>query len=280
MINRIESGQISKSDAIKIALGTLNLVRDFAKELHKRKNTLQMENAIAELDELELRITGDSSPLQKNIEVDAHYQPVTNEIINFSPNLSSQLNKFWEAHIEIATIAESTGKSYMPMKLAEENREKILAVNEKYLKIAEVVRRDPNNEISMYALFYIHVLRTEVIEFSFIQQFKDLLTEFGLTGKYDPEEIFSATNKIGKNNEWKTDARAIRDALAHSKYEIDFIKSPWEIHFKNTKKHFDKIFDRHEFLQFYYDTDILYKSTLMLIFGLITRTIIKQHLIK
>jgi len=279
LTSRTESSKISKSQVISVALGALNIIREYANELYQRKQTAELQNAILELDELEQRIQGKSKPLKTELEVDAHFQQVTNQILDFTPEISSQLHSFWNAHIEIATLAATSGRSYMPMKYAEDNREKILKVNERYTKVVEKMNKDPNDEISIYALFYVHNLRTEVIEHSFVAQFKELLTGFNLLAKYDPEEIFSVVSKVGKGKDWRTDARAVRDALSHNKFELVFSGSTWEIQFNNKKHGFKKTFTRSEFIQFNNHTDLLYRSTLMLIFGLIARTVIKQHLL-
>lgn len=280
MTPRTESSKLARSKAERVALGALNNVREFANELYKRKDTIELQNAILELDELEHRIKGTSNRLRREIEVDAHFEQVTNQILNFTPEISPQLRNFWNAHMEIATIAASNDRSYIPMKYAEDNQEKILLVNDRYEKVVDRMNKDPDDEIHIYSLFYGHILRTEVIEYSFVKQFRELLTDFGLTSKYDPEEIFSVTDKVRIDKDWRTDAREIRNALSHNEFELDFSKSPWEIRFDNKKSKFKKTFNRSEFLKFNNHTDLLYRSTLMVIFGLISRTVIKQHLLQ
>jgi len=280
-MTKVISTEFSKSHAKIVALNTLDAVRGYAKELYKRNPLVKLEYSIMELDELESRIKGNSNPLRASIEVDAHFHQITHEIVNFLPQISSQLAQFWKAHLEVATIAESNSKPYTIMGYIDDNQKQILEVDERYRIVSDRIRINQNDEIAVYSLFYIHILRTEIIEYNFLKQFKEMLIDFELNEKYDAEEIFSANNKISKGNVWRTDARAIRDALSHNKYELTFTDSDWKIHFHNNEEgyNYDKIFKKEDFFRFQTDTDILYRSTLMLVLNLISRTVIKQHLL-
>jgi len=281
-MTKIVSTEFSKPHAKVVALNTLDAVRGYAKELYKRNPLVKLEYSIMELDELESRIKGNSNPLRTSLEVDAHFHQITHEIVNFSPQISTQLAQFWKAHLEVASMAESNSKPYIIMGYIDDNQKQILKVDERYHQVADRIRINQNDEITVYALFYVHILRTEIIEYNFLKQFREMLTDFELSQKYDAEEIFSANNKIRKGRGWKTDARAIRDALSHNKYELFFTDDDWKIHFKNNEEgyNYDKVFKKEDFFRFQSDTDILYRSTLMLVLDLISRTIIKQHLLQ
>jgi len=140
-------------------------------------------------------------------------------------------------------------------------------------------------------LFYVHILRIESIEYSFVSDFKETLRKYGLEKNFDADEIFSVKKKVqkgwGKNKKtgrkqrkWRTDGRAIRDCLGHNLYDLDFTKKPWKIKFKGTKKGFEykRSFNRDSFIRFMNDTDLLYRTSLMLLFTIFTLTLCKQHL--
>lgn len=99
---------------------------------------------------------------------------------------------------------------------------------------------------------------------------------------YDPEDIFSATNKVCKGNEWRTDARAIRDALSHNKYVFEHNDISWKVIFDNTEYgyNFKKTFTNSEFYQYMNNTDAIYRGSIMLLNAFISMILIKQHCIK
>ncbi len=281
-MTKIISTKMPRSHAEAVALSTLDTVRGFAHNLYEKRPDFHLNTAIMELDVLDQRLRGLSSPLRNQLEVDEHFAVVTQEIVNFSPAISTQLNEFWDAHLEIASLAESSDNAYGIMKYADDNQKKILDIDKRYTNVTNRVNKDPNDEITIYGLFYLHILKTEVIEYAYIEQFKELLRDFNLSKRYDAEEIFSATSKISKGKVWKTEARAMRDCITHNKYELQIDDSSWNILFDNQEDGYNyvKTFSRNEFLQFENETDLLYRSTLMLILRIISGTLIKQHLLQ
>ena len=74
---------------------------------------------------------------------------------------------------------------------------------------------------SFMALLSTHINRTEKIEHSIMKQLNDVISKFQLN--YDAKFMCSVKNKVANTFEpdgWRTDVRAIRDSIAHSKYEI------------------------------------------------------------
>ena len=85
-----------------------------------------------------------------------------------------------------------------------------------------------------------------------------------------------------KGNGWKTDARAIRDALSHNKYTLDVNDNSWTITFDNTEFGYDfhKSFTHSEFYKYMNHTDTIYRGSMMLLYAFISMILIKQHCIE
>ena len=49
----------------------------------------------------------------------------------------------------------------------------------------------------------------------------------------DIQELLSVNSKVQKGNDWKSDTRAIRDAVSHAQFTINNISKGHMVHFKN-----------------------------------------------
>ena len=127
MVNLITSTDLSFEDAKNYGIGSINLVKEFLKNLNERNSTHDRNMAIGELDEIISRIESDSNPLRNNADVDAHFTRAIGEIIHCRSAIITQLNNFWDAHLKIAEKAVEQGRSYAIMQMADENREKMVA---------------------------------------------------------------------------------------------------------------------------------------------------------
>lgn len=280
MVNLITTTDLSFEDAKNYGIGSINLVKEFLKNLNEKNSTSDLDVAIGELDEIISRIEGNSNPLRNNADVDAHFTRAIGEIIHCRSAIITQLNNFWDAHLKIAEKAVEQGRSYAIMQMADENREKILDIDNRYSSLTSVIGSNNSDDISdIFAMFYIHNLKTEVIEHSFVLQLNELLQEFELNEEFSAEDIFSSTTKVQKGNVWKTDARAIRDALGHNKYDLEITDDSWIVKFCNHEKGytFSKSFTGIEFRTFLTDTDYLYRCSMMILFAFSGMTVIKQH---
>lgn len=281
MTTSITSINLSRSQAQEAAVTCLEILQRFMRELDRIYPSFNKGFAVVELGQLRLRVQRILRPLLFQSEVDIALHHVIDEIIHTKPAISSKLQTFWDAHIEMSAMSASSSQLYDPMKYANENREKILRVDQRHFEVSRRFAQNRDDEVSLYALFYVFMLKIDVIEYSFLKQFKELLQDFNLQSKYDAEEIFSAISKIQKGTTWNTDGRAVRDALGHNKFELEFSGGTWKIEFKNDERgyNFNKIFTKDEFTQFFNNTDMLHRSSLMLIFVIIASTIIKQHFV-
>lgn len=284
MATFVTSSTLPKSKAKETTLTLLGILAEYLVELGllNTRRRFTIDHAISQLRSYAIGVKGSGFPFAHSTVLDLQFIQIIDEIINFRPAISRQLREFLNAHFDMMSISASTSKEYNPTKFAMENQKKILEVNSRYSETVRRFGKRQNDRILLYALFYAHILKTETIEFSFVQQFKDELKRFKLDKKYDAEEIFSILGKVQKGKEWKTDGRAIRDCLGHNAYTLEFKKRTWSIHFHSTKKGhiYNKKFSKDVFIVFMNNTDLLYRSSLMILFAIIAITLIKQHFLK
>lgn len=279
----VTSKELSPTFARDYAIKSLDIVKKYLENLNSQEYRLDRENSIIGLEELKLRVIEKSPPLTHYSQADVLITTAVNQIIHTREDVSSKLNSFYTAHLKMADLAVSQNKKYQPQQFFDKNYKKILDVDKRYQSLAKVISKDKTDDVKrVYSIFYIHILKTEVIEYSFLEQFKNLLEEFNVTQKYDPEDIFSATNKVRKGNEWRTEARAIRDALTHNKYALEINNSSWKITFDNTDSgyNFHKTFTNSEFYKYMNNTDTIYRGSMMLLKAFVSLILIKQHCIE
>jgi len=287
----VTSSTLSKPVAKTATLSLFEIIIPFAHELEKIKPSPPIQTAIKQLIREKIKIQN-NTVLNPSV-LDTEFAYFVKQIINFRSSISSNLQQFWDAQIDMMDISDKKNKPYNPAKYAMENKKTILVVNSRYEKAAIKFSKNLDNEVLLYSLFYAHILRIETIEYSFLADFKDSLKNFGLLKKYDAEKIFSVKRKVKKGwiidkktkkmkKAWRTDGRAIRDCLGHNAYDLDFSKDPWKIKFKSTKKgyEYNKSFNRDSFVSFMNNTDLLYRSSLMMLFTIFTLTLCKQHFSK
>jgi len=291
MANFVTTSTLSKKQARDTTLNLFEIIIPFGKDLLKIKQTPTLQNAVKEM-ELIHRDVLNNIPLKHPNVLDLQFSIFIKQIIFFRPSISSNLQQFWDAQLKMMTISEKNGIPYNPSKYAMINKENILIVNSSYEKAANRFSKNRDDEVLLYALFYAHILRIESMEYSFLTDFYESLKKFRLSNKYDAEEIFSVKGKVqngwnknkitGKKKRlWKTDGRAIRDCLGHNLYELDFSKKPWSVKFNNLRKGFEykKKFTRDSFVSFMNNTDLIYRSSLMMLFAIFALTLCKQHLL-
>ena len=139
---------------------------------------------------------------------------------------------------------------------------KILKADEIYQKVVKSVNSNPTEDSLIYAIFYNLITLVETAEFAFRKNFEDLLTTYNLNSKYDAKKIFSIDGKVPMYSEFRTDGRAIRDALGHFKFDIKKIDGDTEIKFEYTEDgyNFKRVFKKIDFLEFVQNTYLLYKT--------------------
>ena len=246
---------------------SLGHVISFAQNIDSLYPNQGFLNPIQKLDELRMRVNKATNEFLTGQEIDNYIKPMVSQIINWNGKISSQLSNFWKAQIDIGDTAISMSSQYDPLEIATQGVKRILNANKVFVSAVDALKKNPKDINYFYGLFYAQILTTETAEYSFRKQLESLLQRYGLDQKYDAIEIFSINGKIPKGNKFRTDSRAIRDALGHYKYDIQLVGDSWEIQFNNTDEgyNFTPIFTRDEFLEQMTTADILYKSQAFLI---------------
>lgn len=277
---------ITPEKAKKATIIFLDYLIEFAKSIDELRPDLDFFRPVMQLDELRMRLTSNGPALKNEYEVDRYLHEVVERMIHIDPKIEQQLTNYWKAQIQITTMSNKSSKDYHPQKLAEENYEQVTKIDKLYKYVKLKFNETPNEKSVIFGLFYIHILKTEVIEHSFRVQFEKLLHDFGLASVYDSKTIFSVKQKILKQrkskkgnivDDWVTDARAIRDALSHNRFELEFVGDNWFLYFNNHEHGYDfeMTFSKDEFKSYLTNTDILYRCTMMINFRIIAGTLIK-----
>ena len=105
-----------------------------------------------------------------------------------------------------------------------------------------------------------------------MQQIKDAINR-GHLQNYDIELMCSVYNKVTKynvrlrKNEWRTDVRAIRDAVAHAHYKITALGDNFKVEFNNDKAgyNFHYVLTRKDLFKFFDLHTLLYKLQFVLL---------------
>ena len=261
------SGFMSFNECQKLVDNSLRLVTGLASSIKEKYSTDEFTQSIQNLIELNERVQSSTGKFLSESDIDNPINDILNAFVNWNPTLSANLLQFWEAQIEFANTANSQDLTYDPKKLVEDNLCRISAAAKAYDELIQKINSEPNEKTHLYSLFYMHIALTETVEHSLKKQFEESLKQFGLESKYDVEQIFSIEKKIQNNSKFKTDVRAIRDALSHFKYKIVEKQGIVSINFNNQDKgyDFDKKFTKHEYQIFVQNFNVLYKIQAYLI---------------
>lgn len=261
-------GEMSFEEQKKLCLVELNGIINFGINVEKQLRNSGFLHPVAKIMELKERIEKTESRFLSRKEIDDYCIPMLNQLIVWNKQNQNQLEKFWKACMEIGNKSSEDQSDFLynPREMFDENIKKIQSANSLFLYCHDKFQENSKEKSFIYALFYAHILKTETWEYSMKKQLDKLLAKFNLSRKYDSAEIFSSFAKIPKGKGFRTDARAIRDSLAHYQYEIDFSDTlKIKFHSSQDGYSFDKTFTKEEFLSYLQNTDNLYKSQLNLI---------------
>lgn len=275
-----ETSKFTFEESKLICRKALDYLIAFSSQINQGLGSDDFTKVIQELNSLNMKIHDLHEPTLPDEEFNAPFTRILQILINWNPIIQRQLQLFWHAQIEFGNESLDGNNSgpYDPLKLVNTNIDKINSVNDLYITCKNQYHKNPKEKTNLYALFYSHILKTETMEYSFRQDFDNLIQKFRLHIKYDSYDIFSVTGKIPKGDKFRTDARAIRDSLAHYCYSINKTEHSWEIIFDNKEDGYDfqKTFLEDDFLLFLENTDLLYKSQLHLLWIFIANLVGSQ----
>jgi hypothetical protein len=136
----------------------------------------------------------------------------------------------------------------------------------------------PVSILSISGILLALIIRVETHEYeieNMIKHAKKYVNPFS----YDIREMLTINSKVLKGKEWKTDTRAIRDAVSHANFTINSHDGVSEVHFNNTEKgySFKKIFTAEQVMFFYQDYyRLMVIQTLLLNSALLTDLLIRK----
>lgn len=209
------------------------------------------------------------------------------QLIGSTSDLNFQLSQFWnllhDVLMKLSSIKSSPG--YALQGEIDRVISRIESVDMLAEKIVLAARSQVSNVLSPAAFLLAHIIRTETIDacmHALRKQLNDAVQKHGLEGKYDVEVICSVQSKVKKGADWRSDVRAIRDAVAHGHFKIRLVKNGWAIDFDNNEGgySFHKSFSRKEFTKFFDLHTLLYKLQLHLLIILDLLPILATHLYK
>jgi hypothetical protein len=153
--------------------------------------------------------------------------------------------------------------------------------NAENLVIELTKNRNSHNYTAINAILNSHVSRTEKIEHFVLKQLNNAVKNYQLKG-YDPVSMCSVRHKIKKGNVWRTDVRAIRDAISHPNYKIIPIGDSFDIAFDSDEEgyNFHERFSAKEFFHFFDLFTVLYKIQLHLLIIIELLPILATFLLK
>jgi len=193
-------------------------------------------------------------------------------IIGWNDNIENQLYLFWDAYTTITQRSNETKIPFNPIEQFTIKMEKILQAQLIFENTFLESKKVPTEKLFLYSMFYFHIVNTDSLGDSLMNQFKNLLKQFNLENQYDVETIFSVIRKNPRGDKFDTDVRSIRNALAHLNYEIQYSKKSWLINFSMNEHgyNFSKKFTEKEFIGFLENSYYLYESQLALLWCLIS----------
>jgi len=187
---------------------------------------------------------------------------VSSSMANAYPELEKQLRAYWNAWAKIFTDHRPE-----PINIREKTAEYMEHMDEVDSMYKEILNQNPQTDVvSLYALLFVHILKTEKIEYPMRL---DLSKHLGSEHQFDLEEIFSAGEKISNTKSdtgFKTRGRATRDAIAHKKFRIQEKEGQKQIVFENTDHgyNFRESFTVDGFIDYIQMTDMLFRMMFMM----------------
>jgi hypothetical protein len=143
--------------------------------------------------------------------------------------------------------------------------------------IVNAISNKSINIHSIMSILLILVIRVEAHEYE-IENMIGMAKNY-VNLNYDIPEMCSVTSKVQKGKDWRSDTRAIRDAISHAHFSVDYSDKGYKIHFQNSEDgySFDKAFTEEELLLFYQDYDRLIAVQTLLLNSALTSDFLRRQ---
>jgi len=242
-----------------------------------QKPDKKITDLITELMLLQKSLNEAKSPFLTVAQTITYQQKIIPVILMWNKNIEKNVTSFYNSNSEIACLATENATQLAPntsiMNLIK-NFKRFLEAIKVLNETLEKTNLKLLDNVDFYAVFYSQIASTEAVEHIFYEPLKDNLKRYNLESKYDLEEMFSVTSKWkNKDNEFQTDSRMIRNALAHFYYKIDEIDDETvNIIFYPEKPNLMRKFHYKEFFKYIENNKFMFQSfytivTLMTLFS-------------
>jgi hypothetical protein len=255
----------SFDEAKDVATYQLSLLVQFIEKLQRQLPRYVSCEWIKDLRNLQEKISKSSGTCLSTSDI-GQVQELAQQLINFIPDISLQLSEFWYLFTDVyKCLKENPNTTYAPQSQINKMRAEIDEADTLAERVVHDLHGKASTLASTMALLPTHVGRSEKIEYSMAKQINDAIARFNLTG-YDVKFMCSVQNKVRNTQEpngWRTDVRAIRDAISHFRYSIE--KSKIEFSNNTHGYSYHKTFSDEEFYHFFDLHTLLYKLQLALL---------------
>jgi hypothetical protein len=252
--------------------------------VHKVTLDVDLLNLIINIGVMSEQVKTAQTPIFTKKEIDEIIIKTLTILVDWNPNISTQLELFLNAHTEIGKISYENPHlpPYSPLLHVEQNFERVRDAHKDFVDLIKSFNTKIIDTIQLRALLLSFVGKMETVVHSFEEQFIELLKDFGLQNNYDVPQIFSVNEKVRRNTIYQTDALAVRDAITHTKFKINKIGDLWEIEFNNNEKgwNFTRKYSYEEFISFLDNNHKMFVSQLMIVQTIGVNSYLKKYLMK
>ena len=197
---------------------------DYAEFISGEKPNEKYNKTIGEIRIFLKKIEAARSKILSSAETEKYQNELLPIILYWNNDISKQVVGFYNAHADLGHILESQSnlEAYNPINNILQRHEKFLMANEMLNETFDKIHDKYIDKPDLYAVFYSLIAAIEVTEYELYSPFNDALKKYKLDSKYDIENIFSITTKRkNRFGNFQSDARMIRNALAHINYDLE-----------------------------------------------------------
>jgi hypothetical protein len=202
----------------------LDFVLGYAEFIISEKPYEKDNMTISEVRIFQKKIEAARSKTLTSEETEKYQNELLPIILYWNKDISKQVVDFYNAHADLGGLLESQSQlgAYSPITDILQRREKFLMANQMLNETFTKINYKYIDKSDLYAVFYSLIAAIEVTEYELYSPFNEALEKYKLDSKYDIENIFSVTTKHkNRYGNFQSDARMIRNALAHINYDLE-----------------------------------------------------------
>lgn len=201
------------------------------------------------------------------------------------PPLQFQLDTFWNLLFEATTSLSRDQEGYRLREDLDDLHDRLEEADSEAASLAESLASDPTDPQGPKALLLNLVERVQSIEYPIRKTCMRLVNDFNLSPIAYSDFVIawacSVEGPIQKGDVWRSDVRAIRDAVAHHRYTVDRSGDHWAVDFHNTEDGYDfrRRYSRAELYRVFDLFTVLYKTQLQILNTMELLVLTSTHLV-